>query len=225
MRVRRIRLDLAICMFLAFLVCAGVFKVWEWTCDKGFYDGFFAMFEGNKVEIAEGETGGYPTEDTPRVNSFSELMTYADSFTMEVDAVRLYNYGTISGESADWRIMRLDDDVMVALKVNEDNIQKTEDGKLLLPVGEIVLETPEIIDELEDTANGKGYSWASDGYIDMLGEAKQSTVSEPLAQGVMVAISLLPVVFFAIYMVLVFGIHAIFCKMGIFPPVFAKREQ
>ena len=225
MRVRRVRLDLLICMFLAFLVCAGVFKVWEWTCEKGVYDGLFALFEEEKVEIPEGEIGSYATDETPRVTCFDELATYENGFTMEVNAVRLYNYGTISGETADWRMMRLDDDVMVALKVNEDNIQKTSDGKLLLPVGEVVYGEPEIIDELEETATRNGYDWLTDGYIDMLGEAKQSTVSEPISQGIMLLIGCLPVVFFAIYIALVFGIHAVFCKMGIFPPVFTPKEQ
>ena len=221
MRKRGVRLDLFICMLLA----AGVFYlVWlAGTKIEAKVEEKKAVVE--TVDFANAETGLGAGEDIPRVTSFEELSAYRDCFTIEMTTSRYYNYGTFEGDEYVWRAIKLDDDTVIAARVNEDNVQTTEDFDVILPIGKIVEEEPEVIDDIVECLEGKAVNYVPDAYIDMDGEADSTVKKEAITMTAMLLISLVPFVLFVVYILLVFGIHAIFCKLGIFPPVFNKKRS
>ena len=87
------------------------------------------------------------------------------------------------------------------------------------------IEEPEVIDDIVECLEGKAVNYVPDAYIDMDGEADSTVKKEAITMTAMLLISLVPFVLFVVYILLVFGIHAIFCKLGIFPPVFNKKRS
>lgn len=229
--MKRIRLDLFICMIIATALFAGIW----FAGDKiGLIDMAFDKI-GNLVDstedVPDGEVGGYATEDTPRVSTTQEMVNMAQenkTFTVETSAVKYSNYGLLTGEEYEWRILKLDDGRAIALKLNTEKIQDSNTrGINILPVGKVVLEEPEILDDMADMLSDTDVVYITDAYVDMDGEAKSTYISAGMKSAMMIigiATMLIPIALFALYIVTIFWIHSLFVKKGIFPPVFPNKK-
>ncbi len=224
---KRIRLDLFLCMLLVCALYAGLWFVADkFDIIEKATNAFVGVLEPDAVVTDNGEVGGYPLADTPCVTNLEELSQYAQCFTMEMSVTRYLNNGSINGGEYFWRILRIDN-ALIAARINENALQKDEEEKnYLLPVGKVVMEEPEIIEDMKRRYEGGSYLVITNAYIDMDGEANSTYVS-PLGQsamlGAFVCAGLIGLFLFVLYIVLVFAVHAVFCKLGIFPPLFRKR--
>lgn len=230
--MKRIRLDLFICMIITTALFAGIWFVGD---KIGLFDIVFDGI-GNMVDstqdVPDGEVGGYATEDTPRVSTIEELVIMAQkdkTFTIETSAVKYYNYGLLTGEEYEWRILTLDDDKAIALKLNTEKIQDSKTlGINILPVGKVVMEEPEILEEMGEMLSDSAVTCIADAYIDMDGEAKSTYISFGMKSAMLIigiVTMILPIVLFALYMVTIFWVHSLFVKKGIFPPVFPNKRD
>lgn len=230
MRRRGVRLDLFICMIIVTAIFWGLFNLSEklGVLDMAF-DVIGTFVEGGH-NVADGEVGGRATSDTPRANSMQDLVEFSQrgqTFTIETSAVKYYNYGTFVADNYEWRILKIDDNNAMAVKLNVDNIQDTNGfNDKILPVGRIVVEQPGALNEMQEMVSGQDFTLVSTAYIDMDGEAKKTYIS-PMLQGSMILITLagpvLGILAFVIYILAIFGVHAIFVKLGVFPPVFTPK--
>lgn len=230
--MRSIRIDLFICMVIATALFAGIFFVGDkLDLMEKIFDGLEAVVNDTK-DVPDGEVGGYATDDTLRVSNVEELAAAVQegkTFTVETSAVMYSNYGVFTGDNYDWRILKLDDDVCFAVKLNTKKIQNGDDiSTKILPVGKLVEEAPGALEDMkEELADANIAGFIVDVYIDMDGEANSTYVS-PNTNTVMIVLSVvmsaLPLVLFVLYMVTIFAIHSIFVKKGIFPPVFPNKK-
>ncbi len=222
MRSRGVRLDLFICMVLAALIFYGVYQGGAFVVER-----VSAAKDAQEVQVQVGNEVGYaPSEDVPVVETFQELAEHSDRFAMAMNEAALYSNGTITGENYEWRFVEIED-YIIAARVNMDNITDAPNSssKIMLPVGRVIVEEPEILGEMRERFEGDG-TIIVDAYIDMDGEANTTVV--PFYQNFlttfgMILIALVPILLFAAYIGAVFGIHAIGYKIGIFPPVFKKK--
>lgn len=225
----RIRFDLFICMVIAGALFAAVWFVGDkLQLNKGVYDVISNIVDVSE-EVSDGEVGGYPTQDTPIVSNMQEVAMMAQagkSFSIEISTARLAKYGVLNGKEYDWRILELADGGYIAAKVNSKKIQDSEMvGNYILPVGKVVMEEPEVLDEMIELLTGSTGIYVPDAYIDMDGEAKTSYISPGMetAMIIMTIISMVkPYILFALYIIAVLWIHSLFAKKGIFPPIFPK---
>ena len=229
--MKRIRLDLFICMIIATALFAGIWFVGD---KIGLLEMVFDKI-GNIVDrtqdVPDGEVGGYATEDTPRVSTIQEMVNMAQenkTFTVETSAVKYSNYGLLTGKEYEWRILKLDDGGAIALKLNTEKIQDSNSrGINILPVGKVVLEEPEILDDMADRLSGTDVVYITDAYVDMDGEAKATYISAGMKSAmVTIGISsmITPIVLFVLYIVTTLWIHSLFVKKGIFSPVFPNKK-
>lgn len=232
MRSRGVRLDLFICMVLAALMFWGIWQVGSYfgVLEKAFDAIGKAVSE--EKEVADGEVGGFATEDTPVVSTMEEIVQMAQEgkvFTIETTRTRYTNYGLFQGGNYEWRILCLEGDQAIAVKLNSKKIKRGESiDDALLPVGQVIAEPPAVLDQMKDAVEGTEDTLIIDAYIDMDGEAKATYIS-PTMQTAMVIIwmitAVMPLGVFALYIVSVLWIHSFFAKRGIFPPVFPGREN
>ncbi len=230
MRRRGVRLDLFICMIIVTAIFWGLFTLTEklGVLDTAF-DVIGTLVDGGN-NVADGEVGGRATPNTPRATSMQDLVEFSQrgqTFTIETSAVKYYNYGTFVADNYEWRILKIDDNNAMAVKLNVDNIQDTNGfNDKILPVGRIVVEQPGALDEMQKMVSGEDFTLITTAYIDMDGEANKTYIS-PMLQGSMILITLAGPLFgilaFVIYILAIFGVHAIFVKLGIFPPVFTPK--
>ena len=230
--MRRIRLDLFICMLLATALFAGIFFVGDkLDLMEKFFDGLETVVTGTK-DVPDGEVGGYATADTLRVSNVEELAAAAQegkTFTVETSSVKYTNFGVFTGDNYDWRILKLDDGVCFAVKLNTKKIQNGDElSTKILPVGKLVEEAPGALEDMKEELEGADIAgFIVDVYIDMDGEANSTYVS-PNTNTVMIVLSVvmsaLPLLLFVLYMVTIFAIHSVFVKKGIFPPVFPNMK-
>ncbi len=229
--MKRIRLDLFICMIIATALFAGIGFV---GAKIGIIDIVFDKI-GNLVDntqdVPDGEVGGYATKDTPRVSTIQEMVNMAQedkTFTVETSAVKYSNYGLLTGEEYEWRILKLDDGRAIALRLNTEKIQDSNTrGINILPVGKVVVEEPEILDDMADMLSDTDVVYITDAYVDMDGEAKATYISTGMKSAMVIigiATMLIPIALFALYIVTIFWIHSLFVKKGIFPPVFPNKK-
>lgn len=232
MRSRGVRLDLFICMIIVTAIFWGLFTLTEklGVLDIAF-DAIGGLVEGSN-NVEDGEVGGRATSTTPRATSMQDLVEFSQrgqTFTIETRSVKYYNWGTFVGDNYEWRILEIDDNNAMAVKLNVDNIQDTNGfNDKILPVGRIVVEQPGALDEMLDMVSGADVNLITTAYIDMDGEANKTYVS-PMLQGSMILITLagpvLGIVVFALYILAIFGVHAIFVKLGVFSPVFHRKGE
>ncbi len=232
MYMRRMRFDLFICFFLTLLIGYGIITIGE---KAGFAEwlGSAASKAVNShiQEVPDGEVGGYATKDTPRVQTLEDLQLAAEKnqvFTVETNAVKYYNMGTFEGDNYEWRILELDDGSCFAVRLNTSRIAEAEDSfETILPVGKLVLSPPEALEEMKAAMEKMDGTFYIDAYIDMDGEANTTYIS-PSMENFMVfnsfLLTLAPVIVVALIILGTFGIHRIFVKLNIFPPVFAGRK-
>lgn len=230
MRRRGVRLDLFICMIIVTAIFWGLFTLTEklGVLDIAF-DAIGTLVDGGS-NVADGEVGGRATPNTPRATSMQDLVEFSrrgQTFTIETRAVEYYNYGTFVADNYEWRILEIDDNNAMAVKLNIDNIQDTNGfNDKILPVGRIVVEQPGALDEMQEMVSGEDFTLITNAYIDMDGEANATYIS-PMLQGSMILITLagpvMGILAFVIYILSIFGVHAIFVKLGIFPPVFRSK--
>ena len=222
MRSRGVRLDLFICMVLAALIFYGVYEGGSFVIEK-----MSAVKDSVETQASVGnETGCIPSEDVPVVETFRELGDHGDCFTFTMNRVRLYDNGSIVGENYEWRFVEIED-YIIAARVNMDNLTEGSSYTYVtLPVGRLILAEPEVLDEMQVQFRGEG-TIIDDAFIDMDGAANSTKISafqDSLMTFGMLLVVFVPIVLFAAYIGLVFGIHAIGYKLGIFPPVFNKNR-
>lgn len=232
MRSRGVRLDLFICMLLAALMFWGIWQVADYfgVLEKAFDAIGNAVSE--EKEVADGEVGGFATEDTPIVSTMEEISQMAQDgkvFTIETTRMKYTNYGVFQGGNYDWRILRLEGNYAIAVKLNTKKIKRGENiDDMTLPVGQVIPEAPAALDEMQKCIEGTDDTLIIDAYIDMDGEAKATYISSTM-QATMIIIwiisAVIPLLLFALYIVSVLWIHSFFAKRGIFPPVFPGREN
>lgn len=238
MKIRRMRWDMAVCLVLMMLTVLGLIKL----DDKiGFVNKVFDIMEPyfNPVtEVPDGEIGGYATKDLPRLETEEELRNADGYFTMEMTVVDLYNMGSVTGEEYYWNIVKLDNDRLVAIKLNKDKLQEVKDGrgdKLILPTGVCVhgdSEAYALIRGKWDDLLKIGYTVVDDFYIDMDGMADSAKVLssdtnswvEFVTKSIHTHLAgMIPVLAIAVFLGLIFLYHWIGVKIGIFPPIFNKE--
>jgi len=230
--MRRMRFDLFICFFLTLLIGYGIITIGEKAGFAEWLGGAASkVMDNHTQEVPDGEVGGYATKDTPRVQTLEDLQLAAGQnqvFTVETNAVKYYNWGTFEGDNYEWRILELDDGSCFAVKLNTSKIVKAEDGfNTILPVGKLVLSEPEALDAMKAAMEKTGDTFYVDVYIDMDGEANATYKSPSMENFLMFnsfLLSLLPVIVVALIILVTFGIHRIFVKLNIFPPIFAGRK-
>ena len=230
MRSRGVRLDLFICMIIVTAIFWGLFTLTEkfGVLDLAF-DAIETLVDGSS-NVEDGEVGGRATPDTPRATSMQDLVEFSQrgqTFTIQTSAVKYLNYGTFVGDNYEWRILKIDDNNAMAVRLNTDNIQNANGfNDKILPVGRIVVEEPGALDEMREMVSGQDFTLITTAYIDMDGEANKTYLS-PMLQGSMVLLTfagpVLGILAFVIYILAIFGVHAIFVKLGIFPPVFTPK--
>lgn len=229
--MRGVRLDLFICMIIAGALFAGIWFVGDKIgLLELVFDGIEAMVDGSK-DVPDGEVGGYATEDTPCVSTVQELAVMAQegkTFTIETSSGKYSNYGVLSGTDYDWHILELDDGRAIALKLNTKKIQDSESSwKNILPVGKIVPEEPEILEDMAEMLSDSSLVYISDAYIDMDGEAKTTYISGGMKAAILImgiGVMVMPIALFVLYIAAILWIHSLFVKKGIFPPVFPNRN-
>lgn len=229
-RVRRMRLDLFICFVIALAIYSGMFLVAEKLHITERIGNVISSVGHSRIqEVPDGEVGGYATDDVTRVYSADDLVNCVmegKTFTTEVSPVKYYNMGTFVGDNYEWRILKLDDGSCFAVRINSDKI--IENGtKHILPVGRVVEEEPEVLDEMMRAMENAEGNFCTNVYIDMDGEANASKTG--VAFGVVkiigfVMLAFIPFLAFAVLILLVFGIHRIFVECHVFPPVFQNGK-
>ena len=231
MRSRGVRLDLFICMIIVGAIFVGIFTVTEklGVLDTAF-DVIGTLVDGSK-KVADGEVGGKATPKTPRASSMEDVVKLSQqgkAFTIETGSVNYYNYGTFVGDNYEWRILEIDDDNAMAVRLNTNNIQDGDSVYTeILPVGRVVFEAPGALEEMQEAIRGEDIAFVTNAYIDMDGKAN-ATYINPMMQSTMILVTLAGPIFgllaFILYILAVLGVHAIFVKLGLFPPVFTPKS-
>lgn len=229
MRVVRMRWDMAICFFLMVATVFGLIKLDEKIgfAEKAI-DAISSMeLPGDNTDVPDGEVGGYATEDLPILETEEELRECDGYFTMKMTPARLYNMGSVQGKKYSWRILKLDNDKLVAAKFNSDKIQEVKDGSLdmvILPTGKCVYEDSEAYAIMKEQHGN--HDIIDDFYIDMDGKAESSKALPSWTMLFLVVIEIgVPVLFLAFMLGVTMMYHAIGVKIGIFPPIFVRNKK
>ena len=230
--LRRMRWDMTVCFILTMLCIVGISEL---DNKIGFFKkGFDAMEEAvssdQSTSIPNGEIGGFATEDTPRIEPEEEALRKTDeTFTMEVKSVKFLNRGSVTGNEYSWYMMELENGKLVAMRINFDKIQDAEGRNFnnsILPVGKCVHDTNcEAYDLIRE--NYSDCEVIDDFYIDMDGDAGYSkALPKGATMGILVAIEILvPILAMVLLVGLTLLFHMIGCKLGIFPPIFRKKQE
>lgn len=220
--MRRIRSDLFICLLLAIGICFGLYKLGDST---GIILKLFDSFDNKKVvEIPTDEVGGIASDELPVVTTLAEMKKADSNFTMKMPYVSYLNFGTIDDSEYHYRVLKIEDSsTVIVARVNSDNLQK-EGEYYTLPAGTLVHETPGVADLLIDRY-GDRYKTITDYYIDMDGIAGTSKINSGFMAFSLIITAVIPFVAFLLFMLLIFGLHAIGVKIGIFPPIFHRTKR
>lgn len=229
MRIVRMRWDMAICFFLMVVTMLGLFKLGE---KVGLLDKAGDMIssiklpgEGKGKNVPDGEVGGYATEDLPILETEEEFRDCDGYFTVKVTSS--YNLGSVQGKKYNWKVLKLDNNKMVAVKLNSDKVQKIEEGNKkveILPTGVCVYKDCEAYALMKQ--HYSRYDIIDDFYIDMDGKANSSKATPSWA---MFLFGLLMIGAMVLFLAFVLGItmlyHSIGVKIGIFPPIFLRNKK
>lgn len=229
MRVVRMRWDMAICFFLMVVTILGLIKLDEKLGFAGkVIDAISSIdLEGKGEEVPDGEVGGYATDDVPILETEEEIRNCSGYFTMKMTSSRLYNRGTVEGKKYTWRVLKLDNDKLVAAKFNDDKVKETEEGSgsiVILPTGKCVHEDSEAYGLIAERY--KKDEVIDDFYIDMDGKANASKALPSWTMAILVVMEVaLPVLFLAFVLGITMFYHSIGVKIGIFPPIFVRKKK
>lgn len=235
MRIVRMRWDMAICFFLAVATIVGLFKLDEKTkfSDKVFHviSSIKLPGEGNK-NVKDGEVGGYATEDLPVLETEEEIRDCDGYFTIKLKLKSFNSMNAVSVHEENYRYMllELEDDKLLAVKLNKDKAQKVEEENstmVILPTGVCVYEDSEVYEIMKKKY--EEYDIIDDFYIDMDGKAKSNTITTSISTGEMIFFAIMnigmPVLFMAFAIGVVLLYHVIGVKIGIFPPLRLKNKE
>lgn len=214
MRYRRVRIDVLICMGLAFLLAMGTGKLAGIVASLS-YDSYVAAHT-----VAPGEIGGPAGEDVFRAQSISDLMSH-DTFTVISPGIEYRNVGGGYYKQSFYDLLTLPSGERVAARINNDGIQYEGEFYIAdktLPVGRVVQE-PLYEDKTFLAQIQSTYPLTrSDFYIDMMGNggalSLESYISGPVSMvQVITAIAAFPL------------LHALGAKLGIFPYFFLPKKM
>lgn len=213
MRYRRMRIDVLICIGLAYLISLGTGKLAGMAASLT-YDSYVAAHTA-----APGEIGGAAGEEVFRAQSISDLMSH-DTFTVLSPGIEYRNLGGGYYGSSYYNLLTLPSGERVAARINNEGIQYEGEfytSDKTLPVGCVVQE-PLYEDKTFLAQIQSTYPLTrSDFYIDMMGNGGalnlESYISGPVA-----AVQIITV--FVCFPIL----HALGAKLGIFPYFFPPKK-
>lgn len=136
MRIYRVRIDVLICMGLAFLLALGTGKLAEWVCTFT-YDGYVAAHTA-----APGEIGGAAGKGVFRAQNVNDLLSH-DTFTVISQGIEYRNVGGGYYGGKYFNVLTLPSGETVAAHINDKGIQYEGEfytSEKTLPVGRVVWE-------------------------------------------------------------------------------------
>lgn len=141
MRYRLMRLDIWLCLLLAYLAALGTGKLTV-LLTATTYDSYVEAHT-----IQDGQVGGRAGPEVPRAQSVEDLLSL-DTFTVESPGIEYRNRGAGYGDEGYFYMLTLPSGELVAALINEDAVQtdgfRDEDwinyyqGTTVLPVGRVV---------------------------------------------------------------------------------------
>lgn len=168
-------------------------------------------------EMAEGEIGGEPSEDTPLVTSIAE-MKENDVFYVLTKDINFYMYHLFYDDK-EWNALELPSGEVVCVRTNVGACRDTKGYvEKQTPVGKVVpFELPDTLAEQLEQERGMTFSDMS-FYVDMNGER----LDFPNDSDIEFKFNVISLVAFLVGFI---GSHVLGAKLGILPPVFPKRKK
>lgn len=212
-RYRRMRIDVLICMGLAYLLSLGTGKLTGMVCAAA-YDGYVEQHTA-----APGELGGQAGEDVFRAQSVEDLLDH-DTFTVISPGIQYRNRGAGYYGGSYLQALTLPSGELVAAHINHAGVQYEGDfytSEKTLPVGRVVwadlTQDPTFLDQIQHSEP----LTRTDFYIDMMGGGGALSL-EGYSGGPVSAVQVATcVVSFPL-------LHMLGAKLGIFPYFFPPKK-
>lgn len=213
MRYRRMRIDVLICMGLAFLVSMGTGWLAEQVC---------AITYPSYVEAhtaAAGEVGGVAGDEVFRAQNVEDLLTH-EEFTVLSHGIEYRNRSGGYYGGSYFNMLTLPSGELVAAHINNEGIQY--DGEFYtaektLPVGRVVWENlsgdPTFLDQIQHNEKLS----RTDFYIDMMGNGGALNL-ESYSGGPKAAVQIIT------WIVCFPFLHALGARLGVFPYFFVPKK-
>ena len=214
MRIHRMRLDIWLCLLLAYLVGTGASKLTALAVAST-YDSYVEAHT-----VAAGEIGGVAGDDVFRAQSVEDLLRH-DTFTVVSPGIEYRNRG--AGYYGNWymQALTLPSGELVAAVYNLDSVQiegSYYTGEATLPVGRVVFEDLTENETFLHQIEFKEPLSRRDFYVDMMGtggKVSQEDYGKPIVLSVQRVVTIL---FFPIF-------HALGATLGIFPYFFPPTDK
>lgn len=213
MYYRRMRIDVLICLGLAYLVSLGTGKLAALAASAT-YDGYVEAHT-----MAPGEIGGAAGADVFRAQSVDDLLSH-DTFTVTSPGIEYRNRGAGYYGSKYLYLLTLPSGETVAADINGDGVQYDGDfytSEKTLPVGRVVWEDLTSSETFLDQIEHSGSLSRKDFYVDMrggggtVGQEDYTDFPKTVTQVITV------VVCFPL-------LHALGAKLGVFPYFFPPKR-
>lgn len=211
----KMRYDMFICFLIAGLLALAINAVG----DK-YIDAKTAEQEEEKI-ISADEIGGQADDTIPIAKSIDDMKSM-DRFTVKIDA-DADDDGSIYADKHLWRIVPLESGEYILADVyypsvqffeNEEDAWKSDE---LYPVGELVQK--ELTQEMLDDVKEEGYELTvTDCYVDMANGNNDKIDSDFVELVTNILMIVVPIIAFIL-------LHILGVKLGLFPPIFAKKQQ
>lgn len=213
MRIYRMRIDVLICMGLAFLLSLGTGKL-AYMAASLTYDSYVAAHT-----VAPGEIGGAAGEEVFRAQDVEGLLSH-DKFTVISQGIEYRNRGGGYYESRYFNMLTLPSGETVAACINNDGIQYEGEfytAEKTLPVGKLVwVDLEGDATFLNQIQHSKPLS-RTDFYIDMMGNGGAINL-ESYCGGPKALVQIITVILgFPL-------LHALGARIGLFPYFFLPKR-
>lgn len=213
MRIYRMRIDVLICIGLAFLISMGTGQL-AYMVASLTYDSYVAAHTA-----APGEIGGAAGEEVFRAQSVEDLLSH-DTFTVLSQGIEYRNLGGGYYGSSYFNKLTLPSGETVAASINNKGIQYEGEfytSEKTLPVGKLVWadlgEDPTFLDQIQYS----GPLSRTDLYIDMMGNGGALNL-ESYCGGPKALVQVITVVVgFPL-------LHALGARIGLFPYFFLPKR-
>lgn len=211
--MRRMRIDVLICLGLAYLLSMGTGKL-AGLVASATYEGYVET-----RTVAAGEIGGPAGEDVFRAQSIDDLMSH-ETFTVLSPGIEYRNRGGGYYDGHYFELLTLPSGERVAARINGDSIQYEGEfytSEKTLPVGRVVQEPLYQNKAFLEQIQSSFPLSRSDFYVDMAGAGgavsleDYTSLPESIAQ-VITVIAAFPL------------LHALGARLGVFPYFFVPKR-
>lgn len=168
-------------------------------------------------EIAEGEIGGLPSSDTPRVRSIAEMKENNTFYVVTKDTT--FDSYHLFAENESWNALELPSGEVICVKVNLTSCKDSDNySEVQTPVGKLVKhKLPDTLAEQLENERDMKFSDMS-FYVDMNGKRLDYPNEEKIKDRFELAAGL-------IFFIAMIGSHMLGVKIGLLPPIFPKRRK